>query len=279
MKILKDHGLNTENKTYVIAEIGINHGGDIDIAKKLIDSAALAGVDAVKFQTYLTEKRAPEGNKVIFDILKKCELPFEAFKELQSYTAQYNIDFFSTVFDEESLNYLESINCNLYKIPSFDVVNLKLLEKISRTSKPVIMSCGMSTLEEIKSAYGILRKGTDKVTLLHCVSAYPNKNEDANLASIYSLKENFDCVIGYSDHTDGILAPVYAVAAGAQVIENHYKIDDNMDCVDAPISISEAQMKEMIAEIRQVETMLGSEQLGIREPEKDIVVFRRTTQL
>ena len=279
MKILKDHGLNTDNRTYVIAEVGINHGGDIDIAKKLIDSAARAGVDAVKFQTYLTEKRAPEGNKVIFDILKKCELPFEAFKELQNHTAQYNIDFFSTVFDTESLDYLESINCSLYKVPSFDVVNLKMLEKVSQTGKPVIMSCGMSTLEEIKSAYGILRNGTDKITLLHCVSAYPNKSEDANLASIYTLKENFNCVIGYSCHTNGILAPVYAVAAGAQVIEKHFKIDDNMDCVDAPVSITEAQMKEMIAQIREAEGILGSEQLGIREPEKDIVVFRRISQL
>ena len=134
MKNLKKYGFSTDNKVYVIAEIGLNHGGDINTAKQLIDSASRTGVDAVKFQTYLTEKRVPK-NSPIFDILKKCELPFEAFKELKDYTETYNIEFFSTPFDEESVDFLESINCALYKVASFDVVNYKLLSKIADTKR------------------------------------------------------------------------------------------------------------------------------------------------
>ena len=130
MKNLKDFGINTDNKTYIIAEIGINHGGDINLAKKLIDSVARTGADAVKFQTYLTEKRVSKDSP-IFDILKKCELPFQAFKELQIYANKLNLDFFSTPFDNESVEFLESINMNLYKIASFDIVNKELLKKVA----------------------------------------------------------------------------------------------------------------------------------------------------
>ncbi|HJZ22997.1 MAG TPA: N-acetylneuraminate synthase family protein, partial [Candidatus Babeliales bacterium] len=235
---MKKYGFSTDNKVYVIAEIGLNHGGDINTAKRLIDSASRTGVDAVKFQTYLTEKRVPK-NSPIFDILKKCELPFEAFKEIKDYTETYNIEFFSTPFDEESVDFLESINCALYKVASFDVVNYKLLSKIADTKKTIIMSVGMANLSEIEEAFKILNNKTKKLAILHCISAYPTKEEDANLSAVYTLKEKFDCVIGQSDHTNGIIVPVYAVAAGAQVIEKHYKIDENMNCVDAPVSISE----------------------------------------
>ena len=156
MKKLKDFGFNTDNKTYVIAEIGINHGGDINLAKQMIDSVSRTGADAVKFQTYLTEKRVSKDSP-IFDILKKCELPFEAFKELQSYSKKLNLDFFSTPFDSESVEYLESINIDLYKIASFDIVNKVLLRKVASLEKPVIMSTGMSNLQEINSAYKILK--------------------------------------------------------------------------------------------------------------------------
>src|ERR1044071_1147150 len=137
-KTLKDYGLRTNNPTYIIAEVGINHGGDVELAKKLIDAAARSGADAVKFQTYLTEKRCPPDKPQIFEILKRCELPFAAFKTLKAHADKQKIQFFSTPFDEESVDYLESIGCELYKVASFDIVNGKLVKKVAATGKPVI---------------------------------------------------------------------------------------------------------------------------------------------
>lgn len=273
-KVLKDYGLLTGNKVYVIAELGLNHGGNLSVAKKLIDSARKTGADAVKFQTYITEKRAAQDSP-IFDILKKCELPFKAFKELKEYSRAGNIEFISTPFDEESVDFLESIGCGIYKVASFDVVNLRLLKKIAVTEKTIIMATGMSSLKEIKTAFTVLKEETDKIALLHCVSAYPTKEEDSNLLAISSLKEAFDCVIGQSDHTAGITVPLYAVAAGAQIIEKHYKISGDMDCVDAPVSITEEQMRKMVNEIRRLEGILGDGSLGLREAEKGCEIFRR----
>jgi len=278
MKALKDIGLNTDNATYIIAEIGINHGGDIAVAKQLIDSAAKTGVDAVKFQTFLTEQRAPAGNQEVFDILKKHELPFEAFQELKNHTKQYNIDFFSTPFDNESVDYLESINCDLYKIASFDVVNHRLLRRLAATAKPVIMSVGMSNLEEIRAAYDILKGGTSNIVILHCISSYPTQEESANLAAMVKLQMEFDCVIGQSDHTNDIEVPLMAVAAGAQVLEKHYKIDEDMDCIDGPVSITEAQMTLLVEKTRRIEKVFGQGHFGVREAEKDIEVFRRPSE-
>lgn len=275
IKKLKEHGFNTNNRTYIIAEIGINHGGDVEVAKRLVDSAARAKADAVKFQTYITEKRAPEGNQAVYDILKKCELPFEVFKELKEYAERCGVDFFSTAFDEDSLDYLQEIGCSIFKVASFDVVNRRLLLKVAESGKTVIMSVGMATLKEIEMAYDTLRRGTKNIALLHCISSYPTKEGDANLAAIYTLKERFDCIIGQSDHTNNIVVPLYAVAAGAQIIEKHYMIDDNMECVDGPVSITEEQMKKMIGEIRRIEKIFGTGEFGIRKAEKDITVFRR----
>jgi len=278
IKRLKDHGFNTDNRTYVIAEIGINHGGSIDTAKTLINSAAKTGADAVKFQTYISEKRAPKGAKEISDILKKHELPFKAFKELQAHSREKNIDFFSTPFDIESLEYLESIGCGMYKIASFDTVNHELLRAVAKMKKTVIISVGMSSLSEVKAAYGILKSGTENTALLHCISSYPTKEEDSDLAAIYTLQDSFDCVIGQSDHTNDITVPLYAVAAGAQIIEKHYKIDEKMECIDAPVSITEKLMRTMIDEIRRIEKIFGTEELGIREAEKGMVQFRRPSK-
>jgi len=274
MRNLREYGFKSNNKVYVIAEIGVNHGGDIGLAKELIDSAAKTGADAVKFQTYTTEKRTHKGSP-IFDILKKCELPYDAFSDLKDYTEKCGLEFFSTPFEEEAVDYLESIGCDMYKIASFDVVNMGLLLKIARTKKSVIMSVGMSNLEEIRKAYEILSRETSRISLLHCISAYPTRAKDANLAAIYKLKMEFDCLIGQSDHTDDITIPLYAVAAGAQVIEKHYRIDEAMDCVDAPVSITEREMKEMVDEIRRLEVSLGDGNLGIREAEKQFEWLRR----
>lgn len=274
IKNLKDYGFNTDKKVYVIAEIGINHEGSIETAKKLIDSASAAGVDAVKFQTYITEKRVDKSSP-IFDILKKRELPFKAFKELKEYTSQYDVEFFSTPFDEDSLSCLEDINVGLYKIASFDILNHKLLNRIANTRKPVILSVGMANIDEIRAACDILSKGTDKISLLQCISAYPTKQEDANLAAIYSLREAFDYVIGQSDHTSDNKVALYAVAAGAQVIEKHYKISESMDCIDAPVSITQEQMSDLIQEIRKLETILGTGKVGMSHAQMGLSEYRK----
>ena len=274
MKNLKSHGFNTPNNTYIIAEIGINHNGDINLAKKLIESAARSGADAVKFQTYLTEKRASKDSP-IFDILKKCELSFNSFLELKLYSEKFNIDFFSTPFDNESVDYLEKINVEMFKIASFDIVNSKLLKKISKTSKPIIISTGMSNLEEVKNAYQLLKINNDNIALLHCVSSYPTKEIDSNLSVISKLKETFDCIIGHSDHTNGIQAPLYAVCCGAQILEKHFMIDKDMECVDSPVSITEEQMTRLVKETRRIEKMMGYPILKVRNCEKESLIFRR----
>jgi len=278
IKNLKEYGFNTENKTYVVAEIGINHGGDLGLAKKLIDSAATTWCDAVKFQTYITEKRVPPDSP-IFDILKKCELPLSAFEELKEHTNQYKLDLFSTPFDEESLTCLQEIKCNLYKVSSFDVTNHKFLSSIAQTEKPIILSVGMANIDEITRAYQILRNGTEKIALLHCISAYPTQAYDANLAAIYELQDKFDCVIGQSDHTNDILVPLYAVAAGAQIIEKHYRINENMDCVDGPVSITQDQMAEMVKKIRLVEKIFGYGELGITDAQTAAIGLKRYSKV
>jgi N,N'-diacetyllegionaminate synthase len=275
IKKLRDFGFNTDNRTYIIAEIGINHRGDINIAKQLIDSAVRSGVDAVKFQTYITEQRAPKGNDEVFKILKDLELPFEAFKELRDYAKQYSVDFFSTPFDKESVEYLESIGTDLYKIASFDIVNHQLLRAVAKTGKPVIMSVGMSNLDEIEDAYNILKEGTDCIAILHCISSYPTIEKDSKLSNIYKIQEKYNCIIGQSDHSNDIKVPIYAAAAGAQILEKHFKIDNNFECVDAPVSITEVQMKKLVEEVRGLEVIFGKENFGIRSSEEQTAVFRR----
>jgi sialic acid synthase SpsE len=275
IKNLRDFGFGTDNRTYIIAEIGINHRGDVGVAKQLIDSAVRAGVDAVKFQTYLTEQRVPEGNDGVFKILKDLELPFEAFKELKDYTKQYDVDFFSTPFDKESVEYLESIGTDIYKIASFDIVNHQLLREVAKTGKPVIMSVGMSNLDEIEEAYNILKNGTDNIAILHCISSYPTMEKDSNLSNIYKIQEKYECIVGQSDHTNGIKVPLYAAAAGAQILEKHFIIDENFECIDASVSITEQQMKDLVEETRKIESIFGDERFGIRASEKQTADFRR----
>lgn len=278
LKVLKDFGINSDNKVFIIAEIGINHNGNLELAKKLIDSAKRAGADAVKFQTYVTEKRVSTDSP-IFNILKRCELSFEDFKQLKSYSEHVGIEFFSTPFDEESLNLLESLGCSLYKVASFDITNLNFLNKLSETGKTLIMSVGMSSLDEIKNAYSILSRHSNKIALLHCVSAYPTKESDANLAAIFSLKDNFNCLIGQSDHTNDIFVPFCAAAGGAQIIEKHYKISSDMECPDGAVSITEDQMIELVGKIRRLEKIWGHGRIELTDPQKDILVYRRNSSI
>jgi len=204
-------------------------------------------------------------------------LPFDAFRVLQDHAGSRGVEFFSTPFDIESLSFLEGIGCPRYKVASFDTVNLELLHALARTGKPIVMSTGMSSEEEVKRAYSLLFKGTEKVTLLHCVSAYPTPEEAVNLATILKLQSLFDCPIGYSDHTPEVRIPLYAVAAGAQVVEKHLMLGE--DCIDAAVSIDEEQLRGMVGEIRRIEDIFGDEYLGVRPVEEPVTVFRRISEI
>ena len=276
MNDLKQFGLKTENPTYIIAEVGINHSGNIDVAKKLIDSAARTGCDAVKFQTYITEKRAPNADENIKSLLKRCELPFNDFAILKKHSEEQNLQFFSTPFDNESVDYLESINTDLYKIASFDVENKIFLTKIAKTNKPILMSVGMVDLNKVQLAYKLITDFNKKLAILHCVSSYPTKEIQANLGILNVLKDKFsNCIIGHSDHTIGIKVPLYAVATGARILEKHYKIDEDMDCVDKTVSISEDQMKKLVKETRLFEKIIGNSKKAIIDDEKGSLQFKR----
>lgn len=273
-KNLNAFGFTTQHSVYIVAEIGLNHHGDINTAKALIASAARTGVDAVKFQTYITEKRTfPQSP--IYTVLKQCELPFHAFKELQEYAADTNVTFFSTPFDLESAAFLQSIDVPFFKIASFDIVNIPFLRALSAYAKPIIISVGMSSLKEIRTAYTILSRNAPAVSLLHCISAYPMKEEDANLSALYTLIHEFDTVIGYSDHTSTGIVPVYAVAAGAQIIEKHFRLTNDQNCVDADVSIDEPLMKQMVDQIRQCEIIRGNGDIAMSDAQKDSYQFRR----
>jgi len=262
-------------KTFVIAEIGINHNGNFEKAKKLIDSAKRAGVDAVKFQTYITEKRVKK-NSPIYNILKKCELSFDEFYLLKKYAQNKKIEFMSTPFDIESFNFLKKIGVNKIKISSFDTVNIKFLKEISKKKSDFIMSVGMSTYEEIKKAVKILGSNSkNKISLLHCVSSYPTNEKDSQLNCIPILKNLFKYDIGHSDHTNDIFVPLCAVAMGAKIIEKHFMINSKMRCVDKPVSITEEQMKKLVINIRRFENSLGNNFLGLRKNEKQFQVYRR----
>ena len=219
-------------KTFIIAEAGDNHNGDFDTAIKLVDAAVDAGADCVKFQTFITEnviskfaekadyqKENTGSNESQFDMVKKLELSFEQFRAIKQYCEKRGILFLSTPFDLDSILFLEEINIPFWKIPSGEITNLPYLEKIARTGKKIILSTGMSTMDEIKNAIEILKKnGSGEITLLHCNTEYPTPFEDVNLLAMKTLQETFQVNVGYSDHTQGIEIPIAAVAMGATVI-------------------------------------------------------------
>lgn len=276
-KDLTHHGYNVKNRFYTIAEIGINHGGSLDNALKLIDSAAKTGVNSVKFQTYITEKRVSKDSS-IFDILKSCELKMSDFELLKKHSNSYGLDFFSTPFDDESVDCLLELDIPFFKVASFDTVNHRLLKKLSEQKKPVIMSTGMSNLDEVKKALDIL--GNDvMVTLLHCVSAYPTLEVDANLSVIDFLKDNFECVVGQSDHTPDIKTALYAFLRGAQVLEKHFKIDDSFECIDGAVSITEIQMKSLVENLYEADQILGDNSFCATSAEKETLKYRRFSSI
>jgi N,N'-diacetyllegionaminate synthase len=260
---------------YIIAEVGINHNGKIKTALKLVDVAKKNGANAVKFQTYITEKRIKKKHTKIFDILKNCELKLDEFKIISDYCRHKKINFFSTPFDKESVNFLDSINVKLFKIASFDIGNYDLINEVLLTKKPTIISTGMASLKEIDKVHKIYKNKKIELALLHCVSSYPNKDESSYLSNISFLKNRFKCKIGISDHTNDIKIPLYGNLLGANIIEKHLKIDNNHKCVDAPVSITGKQLNTLKLEIDNIKKILNVTTFGTRKEEKGSKIFKR----
>lgn len=266
---------------FIIAEAGVNHNGDIKLAKRLVEEAKKAGADCVKFQTFRAEalvtadgekadyqKKQTGGGESQLEMLKKLELTREEFLELREYCGELGIAFLSTAFDMESLEFLESLNPFCYKIPSGEITNYPYLAGIGKTGRKVILSTGMSELCEIEAAMRVLMEsGTEEITLLHCTTEYPAPVEDVNLRAMQTLADRFGVKVGYSDHTEGIEVPVAAAAMGATVIEKHFTLDKNMEGPDHKASLEPEELSRMVKAVRKVELALGSseKQVTVRE--------------
>lgn len=280
-------------KTIIIAEAGVNHNGDIELAKKLIDTAAKAKVDFVKFQTFVTEncisKNAQKAKYQIkntgdnvesqFEMVKKLELTHEDHHLLIDYCQQKGVKFLSTAFDFDSIEFLKD-KIDFYKIPSGEITNLPYLEKVAKLNLDIVMSTGMATMDEVKAALTILVDNgisKDKVTILHCNTEYPTPMEDVNLNAMLSIKKELGVKIGYSDHTLGIEVPIAAVALGATVIEKHFTLDKTMEGPDHKASLEPHELIAMVKGIRNIEKAMGD---GVKTPskseQKNIAIARKS---
>ena len=266
---------------FIIAEAGVNHNGSIQLACKLIDVASASGADAIKFQTFKAEnlvsknaqkaeyqKQAKNQSESQLNMLKKLELDTNAHKKLIEYCKKKDIIFLSTPFDHESIDLLNELELQIFKIPSGEITNLTYLRHIGSLRKEVILSTGMSTLKEIEEALIMLTSaGTSKenITILHANTMYPTPMEDVNLRAMQTIQDKFGVAVGYSDHTLGIEVDIAAVAMGATIIEKHFTLDKTMDGPDHKSSISPEELKEMVSSIRKIEKALGS---SIKKPSK-----------
>ena len=275
---------------YIIAEAGVNHNGDINLAYQLVDAAKAAGVDCIKFQTFKSEnlvshtaqkaeyQKAATGDSSQQDMLKQLELSFGEFVSLKEYCDRKGICFLSTPFDFESIEFLNSIEMPFWKIPSGEVTNYPYLVALAKTGKPVVMSTGMCEIQEVEDAITVLREnGTSEIKLLHCNTEYPTPYEDVNLRAMKTLRDAFGVEVGYSDHTKGIEVPIAAVAMGAAVIEKHFTLDRNMEGPDHKASLEPQELKQMVDSIRHIEAALGS---GDKKPspseKKNMAVARKS---
>lgn len=270
---------------YIIAEAGVNHNGDIKLAKQLIDMAKEAGADAVKFQTFKAEestsvqaekaayqKENDSTEETQLDMIRKLELPFEDFAILQEYCNQKEIDFISTPDGTESLDCLMQLNVPLIKIGSTEVTNYPFLKEIGETGKPIILSTGMSTLGEVEKALEILYStGNDNITLMHCTTDYPTELEDVNLCAMVTLRNAFQVSVGYSDHTLGYEAAVAATTLGATCIEKHITLNREMAGPDHKASMPPEEFVEYVKHIRNTEKLLGSYKKKPTKHEVDIM--------
>ncbi|MGK0137848.1 MAG: N,N'-diacetyllegionaminate synthase [Algoriphagus sp.] len=285
-------------KVLIIAEAGVNHNGDIEKAKKLIIAAAEAGVDYVKFQTFKADKLVSktakqaeyqkknigDGDDTQYNMLKKLELSHENHLELIAFAKEKGVAFFSTAFDVDGLDYLNSLDFKLFKVPSGEITNYPYLRKLSELGKPVILSTGMADLAEIKAAVNLLSAGSlikADVTVLHCNTEYPTPMGDVNLLAMNTIGKELGVKIGYSDHTLGIEVPTAAVALGATVIEKHFTLDRNLPGPDHKASLEPNELKAMVKAIRNIEAAISGD--GIKKASaseaKNKVIARKSIHL
>lgn len=277
-------------KTYVIAEAGVNHNGDVNIAKKMIRVAADAGADCVKFQSFVADevvaKTAKKANYQMqncnmkddsqYQMLKQYEMSYDMHLELIEYCRQREIDFLSTAFGMQSIAWLEQLDLPKWKIPSGEITNYPYLKRIGKSIKPILLSTGMSDIAEIAQAIAVLEtEGKRDITLLHCNTQYPTPPQDVNLYAMLTLKETFGCAVGYSDHTVGIEAAIAAVALGASVIEKHFTLDRNMAGPDQRVSLEQEELEQMVCAIRRVEAELGDGKKHVTNSERENIEIVR----
>ncbi len=291
VKLEWETGYQIMNRVFIIAEAGVNHNGNIAIAKQLVDMAAMAGADAVKFQTFKAEKvvcknarkadyqmQTTDQEEFQFDMLKKLELTPPMHEQLIEYCKQKNIMFLSTPFDIGSLYYLVGLGCEVVKIPSGEITNYPFLREAGKAKKKIILSTGMSTLKEVRGAVKVLKdNGSNDVTVLHCNTEYPTPYGDVNLHAMCTLKTELKVPVGYSDHTQGIEVPIAAAALGATVIEKHFTLDKNMEGPDHKASLEPDELQAMVRSIRNIESALGSgEKIPSESEKKNIGIVRKS---
>jgi N-acetylneuraminate synthase len=262
---IADKLIGEEEPCFIIAEAGINHNGNITLAKKLIDAAKDAGADAIKFQTHIPEKEmlketvtADYVGESLFDLLKRVELSKKDHVELKNYATDKGLLFLSTPFSKEAVDMLEELGVIAYKVGSGEMTNLPLLGYIATKNKTMIISTGMSTFEEIEETVNFVKKLNNNLILLHCTSTYPTKYEDVNLRVIEHLRENFKIPVGLSDHSIGIYTALAAVVLGACVIEKHFTISRDLPGPDQNASITPNELEELVKGVRAIEKALGS---------------------
>ncbi|MCI9176209.1 MAG: N-acetylneuraminate synthase [Lachnospiraceae bacterium] len=285
---------------FIIAEAGDNHNGNLANALKLVDQAAKAGADCVKFQTFVTEevisryaemaeyqKQNTGKTESQFDMVKKLELSFDEFRKIQAHCQKRGILFLSTPFDLPSIAFLNEMDMPFFKIPSGEITNYPYLKAIAETHKDVVLSTGMCTMEEIREAIALLeRNGAGLIRLLHCNTEYPTPFEDVNLKAMETMRAAFGKEVGYSDHTLGIEVPIAAAAMGAVVIEKHFTLDRNMEGPDHKASLEPQELGAMVKAVRNIEAALGtgekkpspSEQKNLAAARKSIVARRNIRQ-
>jgi len=292
-----DQYIGDDYPCYIIAEIGINFNGDLDIAKKSIDAASEAGADAVKFQTFSADEfvadknlkytyETYDGKKITenqYDIFKRNELPDEWHQVLQRHSKECEVEFLSSVADIHAVDLLDTLNVSAFKIASEDLINIELIKYLSTKDRPVILSTGMADSHEIDNAVTLIESsGVGNLILLHCVSAYPTPISSCNLNRIKALKTAYKCPVGYSDHTEGHASSVLAIGMGICMIEKHFTLDNKMEGPDHKFSQNPEQFKKLVQQIRESESMLGKnslhygeiEEISRKEYRRSIVAYR-----
>lgn len=284
------HEVGNGASTYVIAEMSANHAGDINRAKEIIHAAKEAGADCIKIQTYTPDTLTIDCDNKYFHIsdgtwngenlyklYEKAYTPWEWQQELFNEAKKCGIDFFSTPFDKTAVDFLEKLGVGFYKIASFEIVDIPLIEYVASKGKPIIMSTGMATLTEIDEAVTTVRKyGNNNLVLLRCASAYPAITDQMNLKTMKNMGETFGVPYGLSDHSLGGVGAVTAVALGASVIEKHFCLDRSIENPDSSFSMNPQEFKQMVCDIRQAEKAIGIVKYGISEQEKSSQIFRKS---